>query len=404
MENFHCLLARIFKNRNTLFIAAITIGVIFRVILLIMLPGSVSVVRIIHESDSVEYFGMAQNLLDGKGFSLNGEEPTAFRPPLYPLLIAMCRANLYLVLLLHLGCFVLTSWILWRIAFRVLQHQLWSSITVLVYALYFEHAIYDVMFLSENVFTLFFLGTIECLFIFRERPHFMTGSILSGVAALMALTRPIGLYIFLALLMVFIIAKIPNFHWNTLVFLCLSFLLFISPWFIRNYINFGRFVFVTNGGVNFYFGNLRDGTKGWASTPDDLRPTGNEVQMDETYRHEAIKLIKRRWKIIPIIWFRKSLRLWFNLGYGKEYNWTYPGVLVSCGRLVFFALLSAALRCWKTIDRFFFLLFFFLIVFFTGIHVLVYASPRFLVPLLPLITIMILAGFILNDSPNKVTF
>jgi 4-amino-4-deoxy-L-arabinose transferase-like glycosyltransferase len=70
--------------------------------------------------DRDAYLAIAQNLLDGNGYCSTVNQPTAFRPPLYPLLVASC---------IHLGGFVLlgaaqivlgtaTVWLTWLLAIR----------------------------------------------------------------------------------------------------------------------------------------------------------------------------------------------------------------------------------------------------------------------------------------------
>ena len=364
-----------------------------RLVFTALLPGPASFPRIQHETDAVEYFVIAQNLLGGRGFSLDGQTPTAFRPPAYPLLIALCQANPYWVTCLHLGGFVCSSWLVWRLAVRILRDEYRAIAAVGCYAIYVEFVAYDILFIAENVFMIGFLGSIEGLFMLRQNPQKgILMAIIAGCAALAALTRPIGLYLFPALFVTLGICRIPGFRWDRIVLMSLVFFLALSPWFFRNYRHFHQLVFVTNGGSNVYFGNLRDGTKGWASQPDDLRPAGNEAQKDAVYRAEAITLMQKQWKTLPLLWFRKLLRLWFNLGYGHDYRWSYSGMAVTLSRFLLFAFFSATFYWWKALDSMFLVFLLFSLIFITGLHVVIYASPRFFMPVLPFMIIAILAG------------
>ncbi|MDY0095598.1 MAG: hypothetical protein RBT80_23120 [Candidatus Vecturithrix sp.] len=378
---------------GVLLVVIIGAGLLVRLAFSMILPDPNFLPRVQHETDVVEYFAIAQNLLAGQGFSLDGEIPTAFRPPVYPLLIALCHVNPYGVVFLHLVGFVFSSWLLWRIAVRVLHNKYRAIVVVGCYAIYVEFVAYDMLFITENVFMMGFLGSIEGLFILRKTPYKVFLMITTaGCAALTALTRPIGLYLFPLLFVLLGFSRIEGFHWQRLAFMLFIFFLVLSPWFLRNYYHFQQVVFVTNGGSNLYFGNLRDGTKGWPSQSDDFRPAGNEVQKDRIYIAEAIHLIKNTWKTVPLLWFRKLLRLWFNLGYGHDYRWSYQGMFVTLSRFLLFSFFSATIFWWKSLDPLFLVLLLFLMIFFTGLHVVIYASPRFFIPVLPFMIIAILSG------------
>lgn len=401
MENAHTNLPKnrtgffeqFFPNRKALLVILISSGVLVRLVFAMMLPDPAFLPRIQHETDAIGYFAIARNLLAGKGFSLDGHAPTAFRPPIYPLLIAVCQANPYWVTCLHLGGFACSSWLVWRLSVRILHNEYRALAAVGLYAIYGEFVAYDMLLIAENIFMFGLLGSIEILFMLRQHPQkTILLAILAGCSALTALTRPIGFYLFPVLVVMLAIFRVPGFHWHRIgVMLCIFFLV-LSLWFFRNYHHFHQVVFVTNGGSNLYFGNLRDGTKGWSSQPDDLRPAGNEAQKDAIYRSEALAFMQKHWKTMPLLWFRKFLRLWFNLDYGQDYRWSYSGMFVTLSRLLLFALFSATMYWWKSLDSLFVGLLLFLIVFFTGLHVVIYASPRFFIPVLPFMMIAILSG------------
>lgn len=384
---------RSLNKRNALLVTLIASGVLVRLVFAMILPVPAFLPRIQHETDAIEYFAIARNLTTGKGFSLDGQTPTAFRPPVYPLLIALCQANPQWVTFLHLVGSGFSSWLVWRLAGRVLQNEYRALAAVGLYAIYGEFVAYDMLFIAENVFMLGLLGSIEIVFMLRQYPQktILLG-ILAGCSALTALTRPIGFYLFPVLFVMLAVFRVPGFNWRRIgIMLCIFFLV-LSPWFWRNYTHFHKPVFVTNGGSNLYFGNLRDGTKGWASQPDDLRPAGNEAQKDAIYRAEALIFMQKQWKTMPLLWFRKFLRLWLNLDYGHDYRWSYPGMFVTLSRLLLFALFSATMYWWRSLDSLFVGLLLFLIIFFTGLHVVIYASPRFFIPVLPFMLIAILSG------------
>ena len=96
-----------------------------------------------------------------------------------------------------------------------------------------------------------------------DRPTWRNGLISGFWWGLSALTREISL-LFMAPIAIWMFLYLPGKSRIKLFFKCygillLSFCLTISPWIIRNYVIFKKFIPIsTNGGINFYMGNNPD--------------------------------------------------------------------------------------------------------------------------------------------------
>lgn len=212
--------------------------------------------------DGYEYDLLATNLLNGKGFRYDPDcRYSNFRPPIYPLFLAGSYAlfgrNFAVVRIIQILLSVATCLLLGYIAYIITQgNRRWAIIAYCFGAIYPSMIIYCVELMSETLY-LFFI-TLACLLLLRlqEKP---TGRliILSGITLGVAcLSRPSGAFFVLSLGL-----------WASLVFkpfskalriyaaLLAVFFLTLSPWMIRNYIQFHRITFVSNGGMNFWGSN-----------------------------------------------------------------------------------------------------------------------------------------------------
>jgi 4-amino-4-deoxy-L-arabinose transferase-like glycosyltransferase len=210
-------------------------------------------------ADSQIYHELGKNLSEGTGYQLEGAPMTDFMPA-YPLLIA----GLY-------SLFGPEPWVV-----RIFQVFLFGASTLFLYIVAqrsFGSLVALVAFVSFSLFPAFFIypATLnaEILVIFlisllfvltlRDTPHerwtFIRWSSLSGlVVGLLALAKP-EMFLWLPLTALMIICRRQGFgvavksgFWAVL-----AFMLVLSPWIIRNYSVFDKFVpFSTAAGRTFW--------------------------------------------------------------------------------------------------------------------------------------------------------
>lgn len=367
-------------------------GLVLRLGILAALPSPSRIVRA-GDNDAGEYHAIARNLIQGDGFCLKPGQPTAYRPPLYPLLVAACGANPTLTLAVQQALALLSLGLVWRIARRVLGSPGRAFAALLAAALWPELAWFDALLLSEGLFTLLLLATVDRLLTLKERGRAGDGAVLGLLAALLALTRPVGLLLF----PLFVALGWRALGWRggikPLGIAAVCFILGVAPWMIRNERALGAFVFSTNGGVNLYLGNLGYSLHGVQAGIDTLHPEGGEVERDRAYTRASWQWMRGHMGELPGLWVRKALRLWLSVyDYGGRPTPSRMALTVErCGLFFIFLLCFGWRRGWGGVDAFFRLLLGTLALLLTALHAFTHAEARYVMPLLPLIFI-VLAG------------
>lgn len=191
--------------------------------------------------DSYQYDRLAQNLLKYHRFSLDESPPLSpnhSRTPGYPIFIAtfygLFGPRPTLIILIQIVITALMCWVLYRL---LAEDGKIASIACLLYALNPTIALYTSQILTETIFMSIILIGITLFYKYASSPK---NSYLIGISAIFAvgaLTRPIGLY--------FPFFIVPFILWQNLkqvlikiLFFIGSFIIFIAPWVVRNYILF----------------------------------------------------------------------------------------------------------------------------------------------------------------------
>lgn len=209
-------------------------------------------------TDSLGYQQLAENILNGNPYSLDGKDPfypDVFRTPLLPLVIALCNANEKIFILLQVFLSVLTVIITYRFALRISGHKNIAFIAGLLIAIDVPSVVFSNMIMTETLYTLLLLAAVYHLFNWKEkssRKYLLLSSVFFGLAAL---TRPIGIFLPLfALPLLWQINKgnILSLLKENILFL-LPFGILTGSWIIRNYIVFGSFFFSHIGTLNLAF-------------------------------------------------------------------------------------------------------------------------------------------------------
>lgn len=220
-------------------------------------------------ADFAEYDRLGWQLAsEGVYANLSGQ-PTAYRPPGYPFLLAL----LYRVVghqplaarLFNAGVGTLTCLLLFQLTVRSGLRRLALPVTAL-YALYPTAIYYTNLLATEVLFTFLFVAIILVWLEFTEiQPaprltairHTALTLGFGGLSGMAALVRPVILPV-LGLFLLFRIRQIRSVPhiWQLLVLSLAALLVVVMPWTYRNYRVSGRLVLIsTNGGVNFFVGN-----------------------------------------------------------------------------------------------------------------------------------------------------
>lgn len=219
--------------------------------------------------DRDAYLAIAQNLLDGNGFCSTINQPTAFRPPLYPLFVAVCKGGGGFALL-GIGQVILgtaTVWLTWVLAIRCGFSRIAGLIAALLVAVDPLLIEYTTQAMTETLSTL--LLTALLVATLRDGSELTKSATVGALFGLASLCRP-SIWAFGAL--AGLCWAIKNFRRVSpqaptdsgsnverlkIAAICLAAVtLTVSPWVIRNTLQFGRpILMTTHGGYTLLLAN-----------------------------------------------------------------------------------------------------------------------------------------------------
>jgi 4-amino-4-deoxy-L-arabinose transferase-like glycosyltransferase len=235
------------------------------------------------EYDEIVFTGIAWNLVSGNGFSLNGEVPTARRPPVYPLLLAgifsvfgrswvAARVVNILISCLTVGMIYLTSCRLFN-----KDIALFSSLT----GVFYPSLIRNSMIVYSDTLFCFIVSLI--LFVFtriQSQPESARNKVLAGALLGIGILTRSELVLFIPFLFIWALFFHRQFRkaLGTFALLLLPILLLVLPWLVRNYIAFDGFTMASNLGRVMWGVHNPD-------TFTDLKLMGKWVPPDVVFRN-----------------------------------------------------------------------------------------------------------------------
>lgn len=231
------------------------------------------------EEDALAYDWLAMNLLEGKGYRDAEGNLTAYRPPLYPVFLAViyrltghdyqnariAQAILSTLTVLFIG--------LWAGVLFGGASACWAALVAALYPAFYAYTYRCSALLTETLYIFLLTGSLYGLYRYFVSPHWLA-AIASGIAlGLAILTRPVPLLLIFYLPLVLLILRFPPPHvFKYHTFLWLMVALILLPWTLRNYFVFKAFVPVaTLGGENFYLAN-HPGSDGMGGSQGESAP------------------------------------------------------------------------------------------------------------------------------------
>ncbi|MFQ5733450.1 MAG: ArnT family glycosyltransferase [Planctomycetaceae bacterium] len=361
------------------------------------------------------YRAIADNLRTGDGFSFDGERPTAYRPPLYPLFLAIARTGGdWSVALLQVLMGTGTVWLAYRLGrnLGLKRGAVWAAGLVAADPLLLR---YTPQLMTETLFTLlvaFLLVSVTDPRDTRWRP-----ALIGAAFGLCALCRP-TIWAFGAILGgVWVVMNLDPalcrkrrlVKVGVAVAVCL---LVVSPWVVRNAVVFGRpIVMTTHGGYTLLLGNnpaFYDDVvrQPWGTTWSEERlarwkqttsRTNGETESQHDHRlfRRAVANIaddlpgfaaacslrlRRFWNVLPLAEGTDTGRS-LLAGIALFYAVQFLGLLVGLYRLR-----KAEWQRWWPLAA--------LIVSFTAVHLVYWSNARMRAPLVPAIALLAMRGFL----------
>ena len=372
----------------------------------------------LYAADTGQFDDIALNLTKSNGFSLSSGISTAARPPAYPLFLAgiysLFGQSHLAVKLAQAILGAISCIIIYLIGKEVFNRKigLWSGTAMALYPPLISTAGF---ILSEEL--AIFLLAISIFFLTRAvKRKQVSYYILAGIfLGLTTLCRPITL-----LFPFFLYFILLSSSYRKREFICISIFLLsmigtVTPWTIRNYIKFNAFIpGQTDRGVILWAGTHlpADGPGGMpygvtSAHKEYKDPRDGEaflkvregllaVEADKAYYREGIKNIFNNPSGYLQLCLEKFKRFWFWIPGGVEVLKPYPKVKLGITAIYFSILLSAVWGVWVGLkenwrDKLPMLA---IISYFTIIHTLIFAIPRFRLPIMPYVLIFAVVGFL----------
>jgi 4-amino-4-deoxy-L-arabinose transferase-like glycosyltransferase len=277
-------------------------------------------------ADDVEFNKLALRLLHGEGYVGDHGEPTSFRAPGWPFVLAGFYAafgtdplGVYVLLCLlgAAGC------VLTYLLAREVVPEGTARLAGALAAAYLPYAYFSCSFLSEAIFVPQLLLGLLLLVRHLKRPSPALLTLAALVLGWAALTRPFALLLLPVAWGVLLVdwrrrrrgAVLPA------VLFTAAFVAVIAPWTVRNQRVYGRFVLIaTNGGSTFYGGNNGRVVSewrqfgNWISTTelpyrDRIEAAPDEVAHDKMEWHLGVEWLREKKGHVPLLVVLKTARL-----------------------------------------------------------------------------------------------
>lgn len=350
------------------------------------------------------YLRAAHLLMDGKGFS----DPAfpVLNPPLYPVFIAICLSlfgdDLVSVIIVQAVVDSLTIVVVYFIMKEVFDVET-ALLSAGILSLY-PYSLYLTMSIaSEPLFTFFLSGfVLSSVYAVRSTKawHYCVSGILLGLATLMRGTTQFVPLMFPVMLI--LLGKRGRDSIFCYAALCLTFVLVILPWTVRNYVVLDDFIFVgTTGGIVFLQGSSEkfltiDGGK--SEMYKHIPPAGSkDSQKDKFYARAALEINMVHLQTDPLgfvsFMAKKLARLWYATESGKNH------ILILLSQLpiyvfavigVIFARMKGKTSAWIPLC---------VVAYFVALHWLSLPLFRYMIPIMPYV--IGLAAFAIVTVKNE---
>jgi 4-amino-4-deoxy-L-arabinose transferase-like glycosyltransferase len=346
-------------------------------------------------TDSKDYDILALQISQGKGYVNLSNEPTAFRAPVYPLFLGAIYS-------------IAGHDLLWV---RLIQALLGGAICVLVYLIstiifdnitaslsgylcsfHLPFIINSSQILTETLFTFLLLLSI---FLILSSNGYRTLTISGLLFGLTLLTRPFLIFFF-PFLFYWLYLKNKYDTFKSITILLISILLIVLPWTIRNYYRLNSFVPLANtGGIALYNSYVVPkkgfGYNSLEGIEDEYYSIKDETSKNKYLISKTVEYIKKNPVTVIKLTFIKLLLFiypfdgyWYPISFGSKYN-------IFWGTILWFCSLGIIINLKKN-DINMKLIYFLFLSFLIGVMIF-HGSPRYRLPLEPLLICFAASGF-----------
>lgn len=373
------------NSEKKVLIAIFLVALLVRILFLLIFP--------LAAPDASEYDRCALSILQGTGFPAG----LINRAPLYPLFLSfiyLVFGHTFLVVRIIqsiLGAIICVF--VYFIGKRVFKQErvaiLGASAAVICPSLIASNS----YILTETLTTFLLIGAIILLMRGLETKRKRIWGLSGIVLGLATLARPVILFfpLFLLLgLLLFFKKRLQNFIF--VIIFSLGMAVVILPWTVRNYLAFRQFIpITTSGGFNLWAGsylpwngdyNYRD-----LSAAENLVKGLSPEEANKKFFQEGVKNIKENPGAYLILSIKKLRRFWLRIPGGEmvlEGKDKEKILIFTFHYILFFFFLLGLYLCLKEKRKELFIPLS-IILYFTLIHILLLALPRYRIPVMPLV-------------------
>ncbi|MCM8764574.1 MAG: glycosyltransferase family 39 protein [Candidatus Omnitrophica bacterium] len=347
--------------------------------------------------DEYEYWKMVDNFITGRGLMV-AENLRAYRPPLYPLFIAMlvkAGAGITGIRIVQSVISALCCVVVFFLSKKIFNEKL-AIMASLISSVYPFFIFYSGFLLTETLFIILVLLSVYAFVkLIEPEVSFYYGifaGAMSGIAGLCRPTMELFFPFFLLIVLGLRCAQL-RMRWKKVFFAFMGFILVLAPWIVRNYIVIGKFVpGTTMGGAVFWEGNNPHSEGG----PCRYFPQGiwqiDEAQRDGVFYRLTFECIKKDPQRFIRLVGKKFFRFWNVVPNAAEYSGNFYRFIsvASFGLLLPFFALGIIVVPYNAGNVFLIGI----IILFTIFHMLFLASIRYRVAIEPFVIILACYGFL----------
>lgn len=394
---------------NKSIIAVFFIALLLRLVFLITYQDGLGLQSKIMTADAKIYIGLANNILEGKGYSADGINATAERVPLYSIFLAtlffFSQDNYFLVRIIQSILGALICVIIYLIGKNLFSNKI-GIIAAVICAFYYPFIQMSAYLVTETLSIFLILLSLWWLLRLKEyNPawYFVVGGVLLSVAGLSRSTF-FGFYPLLLIILTFTFAS-KKVGLKISLFILLGIIITISPWVVRNYLHFHKFIPIsTRSGFILYQGNNTNakGSSGgwWPVGKEYIIPkevfTMSEIERNSYLGKKAKKFISDHPKEFFYLFLKKIVNMWRPY-YSETSNISKLVMLLSYIPVIVFGIIGILLSYKKWKQSAVLVSF---IIYYMLIHAVLVSTIRYRWPVMPIF--FIFAGYAIMQIKQKI--
>jgi hypothetical protein len=286
-------------------------------------------------SDFSFYYNQGISISQGHGYKAPDNRATAFWPVGYPAFLAILfylfGPSLFVGKFANTILSVGTLLLFYRFALLISNGKRTSMLATTIVA-FFPSQIAYCSLISDTILFQFLL--YSGLYFLSSRTSSLSAFLSGTIFGLSMLVRPYSLLVPLIYPIACWRSRSPLNILKRISYIYFGIILVVLPWTIRNYIEFGGFVLISNnGGFNLLIGNSPYATGRYNDLKIESGQYNNEFELDHAARKMAVEYIfshpvRTLLKSIPKLYYMyndDSNSIWWNLAGYRYKDSTPPG-------------------------------------------------------------------------------